>query len=76
MMLQKWKDEKQMKVMTVLNDYVDIQINDEIILHINHHDEGYSFDIYNKANYDAENYDEGYLTGTYVLHNEINEMEA
>lgn len=59
--------------LNLYNDYEDIIINDEIVLHINHNDEGYSFDIYSKKLYDKENYDEGHLTGTYVFHNEIEE---
>lgn len=58
-----------------MDDYKDIQINDDIVLHINRNDEGYSFDLYSKAIYDSENYDEGYLGGTYVLYSEINETE-
>ncbi len=55
------------------NDYEDIVINDEIVLHINHNDEGYSFDVYDWKLYHNSNYDEGHLTGTYVFHNEIKE---
>ena len=52
-------------------DYKDIQINDDIVLHINRNDEGYSFDLYSKATYDSENYDEGYIGGTQVFYSEI-----
>jgi hypothetical protein len=60
--------------LNLYNDYKDIVINDDIVLHINHNDEGYSFDIYSKKLYDKENYDEGYLGGTYVCFAEIDEV--
>ncbi len=58
-----------------LSDYdaEDIVINKEIVLHISSNDEGYSFDIYSKKLYEKENYDEGYLGGTYVHFAEIDE---
>ena len=63
-----------MKKLT-LSDYdaEDIVINNKIVLHISSNDEGYSFDIYSKKLYDKENYDVGYLGGTYVLFAEIDE---
>lgn len=57
-------------------DYKDIRINDDIVLHINRNDEGYSFDLYSKAIYDSENYDEGYIGGTQVFYSEIIRTEA
>lgn len=55
-------------------DTKDIIINNEIILHINSNDEGYSFDIYSKKLYNKSNYDEGYLGGTYVRFVEIDKV--
>ena len=53
------------------DDYKDFEINDELVLHINLNNEGYSFDFYKSENYDEEDYDEGFLTGTYIRHDEI-----
>ena len=55
-------------------DTKDIIINNEVVLNIKSNDEGYSFDVYSKKLYNEENYDEGYLTGTYVLFSEIDEV--
>ena len=63
-----------MKITLSTYDYQDIVINNEIVLHISSNDEGYSFDIYSKKLYNKENYDEGYLCGTYVHYNEIDEV--
>lgn len=62
-----------MKINIFKNDYVDIEIDKELILHINKNDEGYSFDVYKKESYDTEEYDEGYLCGTYVMYSEYKE---
>ena len=62
-----------MKLNLAIYDGEDITINNEIVLHISSNDEGYSFDIYSKKLYEKENYDEGYLGGTYVHFAEINE---
>lgn len=63
-----------MKLTLATYDAEDIVINNEIVLHINSNDEGYSFDIYSKKLYNKENYDEGYLGGTYVHFSEIDEV--
>ena len=63
------------KIILNTYDYKDIQINDDVILHINCNDEGYSFDIYNKSLYQKENYDEGLLTGTWVHYDEIETLD-
>lgn len=62
-----------MKLELTIYDYKDIIINNEIVLHINRNDEGYSFDVYDKKLYDKENYDEGCLTGTWIHYNELTE---
>ena len=53
------------------NDYKDIEINNKIVLHINHTENGFSFDIYNKENYNNEDYDEGFIVGTWLTNEEI-----
>ena len=63
-----------MKITLLTYDYQDIVINNEIVLHISSNNEGYSFEIYSKKLYNKENYDEGYLTGTYVFFSEIDEV--
>jgi phenolic acid decarboxylase len=64
-----------MDKITLIQGYKDININDEVILHINRTDEGYAFDIYAKSLYDTDNYDGGFLAGTWVHDNEIQEMK-
>lgn len=63
-----------MEITLLTYDAKDIIINNEIVLRIISNDEGYSFDIYSKKLYNKENYDEGYIGGTYVLFLEIDEM--
>ena len=64
-----------MEITLLTYDAKDIIINNEIVLRIISNDEGYSFDIYSKKLYNKENYDEGYIGGTYVLFLEIDEMK-
>ena len=54
-------------------DYQDIVINNKVVLHINHDDFGYSFDLYDKTLYNKPNYDEGFITGTFVRHKDVKE---
>ena len=63
-----------MKINLYTYDTKDIIINNEIVLNVTSNDEGYSFNIYSKKLYDKENYDEGYMGGTYVLFSEIDEI--
>lgn len=63
------------KILLNTYEYKDIQINDDIILHINCNDEGYSFDVYDNKLYDKQNYDEGFLTGTWVHYNELGDSK-
>lgn len=53
----------------------DIEIDGELILHINKNDEGYTFDLYDKKLYCTEEYDDGYLAGTYVYYHEYQHVE-
>ena len=63
-----------MEITLLTYDAKDIVINNEIVLRIISNDEGYSFDIYSKKLYNKENYDKGYIGGTYVLFSEIDEV--
>lgn len=63
-----------MEITLLTYDAKDIVINNEVVLRIISNDEGYSFDIYSKKLYNKENYDEGYIGGTYVLFSEIDEV--
>ena len=44
-----------------IDEYKDITINDEIVLHINRNDQGYSFDVYKANLYEEDNYDDGFI---------------
>ena len=54
-----------------ITDYQDIIIDDLLVLHINKNDEGYCFDVYRKDKYNDEDYDEGFVTGTWCHYNEL-----
>jgi hypothetical protein len=54
-----------------VDDYKDIAINNTLVLHINRNDEGYSFDIYNKEMYESDDYDSGFIAGTWFRNDEI-----
>lgn len=57
-----------------ITDYQDIIIDNLVVLHINKNDEGYSFDIYRKDKYDADDYDEGFVTGTWCHYDEVEDI--
>lgn len=60
-----------MKITIKENDYKNIEINNKIVLHINHNENGFSFDVYKKENYNDENYDDGFIVGTWLTNEEI-----
>lgn len=58
-----------------IDEYKDITINDEIVLHINRNDQGYSFDVYKANLYEEDNYDDGFITGTWFNSSEIEDID-
>lgn len=60
-----------MKITIKENDYKNIEINNKIVLYINHNENGFSFDVYKKENYNDENYDDGFIVGTWLTNEEI-----
>lgn len=61
-------------------DYTDIKINDDLVLHINRNSDGYSVDMYENINDNYENYNEydcedNFLAGTYVTFSEMKQYQ-
>ena len=59
------------KIKLNVSESKDILINDEFVLHISRNDEGYSFDVYKANLYEKDNYDDGFITGTWFNMSEI-----